>query len=289
MNEHEEEIKTGKRFTFGDNWSKFLQVLNEDRIAIAESSLKKMLGIDDLKNRTFIDVGSGSGLFSLAARKLGANVHSFDYDPQSVACTQELRNRYFPDDPRWRVEQASVLDKKYLTSLGQFDIVYSWGVLHHTGAMWEALENAAGLVKLHGELFIAIYNDQGGASRRWAMLKKIYNKLPNFLRPLYTILVMAPRELKFLAFDTLKGKPWNYFKNIVNYSKNSARGMSYWHDIVDWIGGYPFEVAKPEAIFNFYRKLGFELRNLKTVGSSLACNQFIFEKSDAMLIEKNTP
>lgn len=117
----------------------------------AKSSLRRMLNVESLEGKTFLDVGSGSGLFSLAARRLGAKVHSFDYDPKSVACTRELKRRYFPEDPQWTIEEGSVLDRDYLTRLGQFDVVYSWGVLHHTGAMWEALGNVAPLVAGGGE------------------------------------------------------------------------------------------------------------------------------------------
>src|SRR5438270_7636215 len=121
------------RFQFGKNWSRFLEVLDDERIAEAERSLVEMLEVRDLRGRSFLDVGSGSGLFSLAAKRLGATrVHSFDFDPNSVACTSELKRRFFAKDPNWTIEQGSVLDKPYLTSLGTFDIVYSWGVLHHT-------------------------------------------------------------------------------------------------------------------------------------------------------------
>jgi len=176
MKQHQEEVERGQRFQFGDNWLNFLEVLNEDRIEVAEKYLQKMLDVEDLQGKTFLDAGSGSGLFSLAARSLGAIVHSFDYDPQSVACTAALKQRYFSGDTQWIVEEGSVLDNSYLAQLGEFDIVYSWGVLHHTGAMWDALENITSTVSRNdGKLFIAIYNDEGFLSRFWLRVKKVFN------------------------------------------------------------------------------------------------------------------
>ena len=120
------EIAAGKRFEFGRNWAAFIGSLDEQRIASACSSLQEMLGVADLKGKRFVDVGSGSGLFSLAARRLGAQVHSLDYDPQSVGCTEELRRRYFPADADWTVELGSALDTTYLNRLGKFDVVGAW-------------------------------------------------------------------------------------------------------------------------------------------------------------------
>src|SRR5437868_7530339 len=130
-------------YEFGKNWTRFLKEVDDSRIKEAETSLRRMLETESLAGKSFLDIGSGSGLFSLAARRLGARVHSFDYDPQSVACALELRRRYFDGDADWTIEEGSALDADYVRSLGAFDVVYSWGVLHHTGAMWEALANAA--------------------------------------------------------------------------------------------------------------------------------------------------
>lgn len=274
--QHSLEVGSGKRFSFGSNWSKFLRHLDTERIRQAEKDLQGFLNVERLDGQTFIDVGSGSGLSSLAARRLGATVHSFDYDPDSVACTAELRKRYSADDPRWAVARGSVLDAGYIASLGQWDIVYSWGVLHHTGSMWEALENASTLVKRDGVLFVAIYNDQGRSSRSWLRVKRLYCALPPALR----FLIVGPAMLRLwgptVLRDLLRGNPlrsWN------NYAGQGFRGMDPWRDAIDWIGGLPFEVATPEAIFDFYSSRGYSLKKMSTCAGGIGCNQFVFRRS----------
>src|SRR5256714_2904655 len=280
MSSHVGEITRGERFEFGKNWSRFLDVLDDERIREAEASLKKMLEVEGLAGRSFLDIGSGSGLFSLAARRLGARVHSFDYDPQSVACAAELKRRYFADDADWTIEEGSALDADYIKSLGTFDVVYSWGVLHHTGQMWQALENARLPVAPGGKLFIAIYNDMGTQSARWKWIKRTYNDLPRALRVPFTVAVSAPGEAKSILRSLLSLKVGDYVRSWTKYGRNN-RGMSRWHDIVDWVGGYPYEVAAPEEIFDFYRARGFTLTTLKCGGVGLGCNEYVFVRSDA--------
>lgn len=272
--EWRKEMESRERFAFGDNWAAYLRTFNEDGVACAEQSLKYMLEVEDLAGRRFLDVGSGSGLFSLAARRLGAEVHSFDYDPESIACTRELRRRYCPDDAHWSIERGSVLDRDFLGRLAHFDVVYSWGVLHHTGAMWGALENVAGLVGPEGTLFIAIYNDQGRTSRIWHRVKKTYVSAPVPIKMAVLAAAFARLWGPTLVRDSLAGHPLRTWRS---YGE-TGRGMNPWRDVVDWVGGYPFEVAKPEQIFDFFRVRGFELRRLKTCAGGLGCNEFVFAR-----------
>jgi SAM-dependent methyltransferase len=275
---HAAEIEEGERFEFGANWAQFLKVLNEDRMRVAEQSLVKMLGVSDLAGKRFLDVGSGSGLFSLVARRLGATVRSFDYDPESVACTAELKRRYYPEDPDWIVEQGSALDRDYLQTLGEWDVVYSWGVLHHTGAMWPALENVSSMVRPGGTLFIAIYNHQRLMTPVWTWVKRAYNRLPPGLRWIVLGPALVGLWTPTTIYDVLRGKPFYTWRH---YADDSARGMSAWRDVVDWVGGYPFEVAKPEQILHFYRDREFVLRNMVTCGGGLGCNEFVLRRADA--------
>ncbi len=260
-----QEIQTGERFGFGANWSRFLRHLDDERIREAEQSLQQMLGLQSLQGSRFLDAGSGSGLFSLAARRLGARVLSFDYDPQSVACTQVLRQRYASDDAQWLVEEGSLLDAQYLASLGTFDIVYSWGVLHHTGQVWTALDNVSQRVKPGGRLFIAIYNDQGGISRYWTGVKRLYNR--NALARALIIALYTPYFI---------GLRWVYRR--LTGRGGLERGMTLWYDMLDWLGGYPFEVAKPEEVLRFLRMRGFTLREMTTAGRTGACNEFVLDR-----------
>lgn len=261
-----------KRFSFGKNWLSFIEILDEDRINTAVESLKEMLEEDNLSGKTFLDIGCGSGLFSLAAVRLKAKVFSFDYDKQSVACANKLKRKFNIDDNVWQIEYGSVLDSNYMSSLGSFDIVYSWGVLHHTGDMKTAIINAASKTSPGGKLFISIYNDQGIISLMWKAVKKTY--CSSYLGKIFITLIFVP--MFFLSYVLVgiikKGNPFYYF---LSYKKN--RGMSVYHDLIDWLGGYPFETATAAQIERMLNKEGFEIKK-KKLSRRWGCNQFVFIK-----------
>jgi 2-polyprenyl-3-methyl-5-hydroxy-6-metoxy-1,4-benzoquinol methylase len=265
--------KADRRFAFGDNWKGFLATVDEVAIASSVEALRSMLGESSLHDRSFLDIGSGSGLSSLAAHRLGARVTSFDYDQQSVECTELLRSRYGAGK-EWKIFHGSILDAKMMEAIGQHDIVYSWGVLHHTGELWRALDNAMHLVKPGGTLFIALYNDQGLMSRYWLAIKKAWVFLP-ILRPLI-VLVHAPYMLGLVPLV-------QFFCG----RKKLPRGMKRWTDMIDWLGGYPFEVAKPDLVIDKVRPLGFRLSRIKTCGGRHGCNEFVFRHDISVPISVN--
>jgi 2-polyprenyl-3-methyl-5-hydroxy-6-metoxy-1,4-benzoquinol methylase len=273
LSSHSIELNAGERFSFGENWHRFLRRLNVQRVKAAEESLLNMLGVRSCEGFSFLDVGSGSGLFSLAARNLGAKVVSFDYDPVSVACTRELKKMFHPDETDWQIAEGSVLDFNFLQTLGHFDVVFSWGVLHHTGAMWTAMENLAPLVNPRGKLFIAIYNDQGTISGFWRIVKRSYNRAPKAFRVFILLPVAVYTFVGLSISDLIARRPLRVFSR-----QAQVRGMSLWTDIVDWVGGYPFEVATPEQVIDFYLPRGFSLNRLKTCGGKCGCNQFVFTR-----------
>lgn len=264
---------TELRFEFGRNWTSFLRTLTDDRIEAAELSLRDMLDVSDLAGTRFLDLGCGSGLFSLSARRLGASVHSFDYDENSVACARTLRERYFPDDPRWTVEQGSALDGAYMEQLGVFDTVYAWGVLHHTGDLWKAVRLAAERVGPSGRFFLAIYNDQGWRSTAWTHVKRVYCSGPVGRAAVLAIGIPYFAGVAIVAGLVKHRNPVSHFSQ---YRKK--RGMSVIHDWIDWLGGYPFEVATFQQVCDTLRPLGFVLTASRTT-KRLGCNEFVFKRT----------
>jgi 2-polyprenyl-6-hydroxyphenyl methylase/3-demethylubiquinone-9 3-methyltransferase len=271
----DKELESGERFRFGKNWQRFLKSVNEDRIEEARSRLVQFLE-PNLEGRSFLDIGSGSGLHSLAARRMGARVTSFDFDPESVEATTFLKSRYAPGDTDWRIDAGSALDTDYLAQLGQYDVVYSWGVLHHTGAMWDALENVKHLVKPDGQLYIAIYNDRGETSQLWLKRKQRYCSLPGILKPFYFLYVYGPHELKKLIKSVRKGKVSEYIESWSAYKR--SRGMTRLYDMIDWLGGLPYEFAKASTLRDFYEKDGFKLEKL-IENPNTGCHELLFRRT----------
>lgn len=279
---YETEYKKAGHFSFGENWRSFLTTLSPSRMKVAQDSLTRFLGGKNaLKGKTFIDIGSGSGIFSLAALRLGAaKVVSVDIDESSVACARYLKKE--EGSPRnWQIKTASALNQEDLRSLGRYDVVYSWGVLHHTGDMYMAIQNVATLVKPGGQFFIAIYNDYRGMihgkSTFWKKFKQHYNRSPQVVKHTYEGLYAAYLWLGLLLLG----------RNPIAYVRNyqSTRGMSWWHDILDWLGGDPYEYATPEEMVGFVGGLGFTLQKIQVV-DTIGCNEYVFIKNEVI---KNLP
>ena len=263
--------KTNK-FKFGKNWKLFLKGLENKHIQISKKALLKFNQNINLKNRSFIDIGSGSGLSSLAAKQLGAKVVSIDVDTECIECTKFLKNKFYKDSKDWDIKKLSILNTKNIKIMNKFDYVYSWGVLHHTGNLKKALKNTESLCGKNGFIHLALYNDQGRKSKRWKIIKKMYIK-NNFI-------VKKLIELIFFPFFLLKPFLQSLLSPILkNNNRIRKRGMTHYISMVDWLGGYPFETSKPEEIFNFFTNKNYTLISLYTCGPGHGCNEFLFKKN----------
>jgi 2-polyprenyl-6-hydroxyphenyl methylase/3-demethylubiquinone-9 3-methyltransferase len=251
-------------FEFGKNWAAFSYIVNKDHLQDALSSLVKLLDSDNLKAKAFLDIGCGSGLFSIAAAWLDAKkVIGIDIDPVSVQTSISNAQKWAPNLPI-TFHTVSVLDEIQMTALGKFDIVYAWGVLHHTGHMHRALEIATQSVKPGGMFVVAIYN-RHLTSSIWKIIKWIYNHLPALGQRL---LVWSFIPVIFLA-------------KIVVTRQNPLRmrrGMDFVHNIIDWVGGYPYEYASIEEMTASLKQLGFETIQVRPANVPTGCNEFVSKR-----------
>lgn len=260
------DTQTGQRitFSFGKNWQDYLDTVTAQEIESAKSDIDEWLGPGAVRAKTIIDIGSGSGIHSLAFLRLGArHIHSLDYDPHSVEATKSLW-RAEGKPANWVVEHGSILDADYIRSLGRYDIVYSWGVLHHTGALWQALTNASVLVKPGGSLWISLYRKSPRDARDLA-LKQKYNMASNF----------GKRIMEGRRIARLMASRASHLQNPFAWNQKVTRGMNAYHDVRDWLGGLPYETASESEVITRARRLGFILEQIK-VGGQGGCSVYLF-------------
>ena len=236
------------RFGFGRNWRSFVRTVGEESVAQAEKGLSRLFPGGTLAGRRFLDIGCGSGLSMLAALRLGAaSAEGIDLDPDSVEAAQDLLSRH-ARGRAWSVRRMSVFDAGG-ASLGAQDIVHSWGVLHHTGDLWRAMDCAAALVSPGGFFAFALYR-RTPLCRLWTVEKRLYAQAPAFCQKAARVAY----EAAYLASIAATGR--NPRRYVAEY--RGARGMDWHHDVHDWLGGYPYESTEPGEVGAFLRRHGLE-------------------------------
>jgi len=255
----------GPGFDFGTNWAAYAtRRADAGRLDAAARSLAALLAPTDPRGRSFLDVGSGSGLFAVAAARLGARpVVAIDVDPECLRVGERIRARLAPET-EVTFRHASALDPLALRALGRFDVVYAWGSLHHTGAMWRAIELVTERVADGGVLALALYN-RHLTSGAWRLVKRAYNA--------------APRRARWWIAAALVPAIWTAKAVVVRGNPlRKARGMDFWHDVVDWVGGYPYEYARRSEVQERVERAGFVLRRFVPAEVPTGCNEYVFDR-----------
>jgi 2-polyprenyl-3-methyl-5-hydroxy-6-metoxy-1,4-benzoquinol methylase len=261
-------------FQFGENWQHFSATLDRRDLEKAVQSLSALLPADVVRGKSVLDIGSGSGLSAAAAFRLGArHVTAVDIDERSVSATRGNLQKFAPGGDA-DVRILSVFDLES-AGLGKFDIVHSWGVLHHTGNLDEALACAARCVADGGVLALALYR-RTAVDRLWVIEKRIYTNGSKTLRKIFR----AVFKLAYLMSIGFTGRsPWRYIRE---YGRN--RGMDWAHDIHDWLGGYPYQSIEADELNAQMAQLGFtnEIAVVRPVAAlgvfGAPCNEYRFRR-----------
>lgn len=266
--------KQSARYSFGQNWRRFLSTsLDEEHIGVAQSRLLTLCDLEHLRDHDVLDIGCGSGIHSLAALRAGARrIVSFDYDPDSIAATATVK-QLAGGPAHWTVMHGDVLSPEFLAQLGQFSLVYSWGVLHHTGDVWRAFANAQTCVAPGGMLCVALYSADAypGTTDYWLDIKRRYNEAGPLKRHMM--------EASYIYQHVMYGKIGNAgeaIRYIRNY-KRTSRGMSFMTDIRDWLGGWPMEFVSDKDVIAAADLGGFKLIKTNNGGGN---SEFLFAKLD---------
>lgn len=253
------------RFAFGANWQSFSRhALTPARAEQARAAFRDLLQGIDLAGTRFLDIGFGQGLGLVAAAELGANVLGVDVDADNLEALRQTQAAMGYAGPV-PTRIVSILDDAFVeASRGHFDVVHSWGVLHHTGSMWEAIDHATQLVAPNGHFICSIYN-RHWSSPLWSAVKWLYNALPPAGRRL---LIRLCYPVIYLAKWLVTGRN----------PRSMERGMDFMHDVVDWVGGYPYEYASAEQVRRFVEARGFDCLRTRAAGVPTGCNEFVFRR-----------
>lgn len=257
-------------FDFGQNWKEFSEhALDPARYAQAQTHFAELMQGIPLAGANFLDIGFGQGLSLLCAARAGARIHGLDINPKCREVFNFNARQLESVVPDANVAIGSILDGEPLAAVREwapkgFDVVHSWGVLHHTGAMWQAIENAAALVRPGGYFVLAIYN-RHWTSPAWTLIKRTYVASPKPLQKLLTAIFV----------------PVIYIAKSVTTRRNPLRmerGMDFYYNVVDWIGGYPYEYASHEEIEQFVVGKGFACTRFIPAVVPIGCNEFVFRR-----------
>jgi 2-polyprenyl-3-methyl-5-hydroxy-6-metoxy-1,4-benzoquinol methylase len=266
------------RFGFGQNWLDYQSSIDQTRILAARTDIEQWLGTTSLDGLRVLDIGSGSGLHSYCMHAMGAReLVSFDYDENSVRATKEFHAKAGAPSS-WSVLHGSVLDGEFLARLGTFDLVYSWGVLHHTGQMWQAIRNASALVRPNGTLFISIYAKGPEYPDHLALKQRYHHASLSAKRRMEFEWIMERYELR--ARTGQVPSDW--------WTEGRERGMDSYCDLVDWLGGLPYEVATLRELTTALRELDITTTRSRECPGDGGCHILVGQRQSHVAIVGGT-
>ena len=197
---------------------------------------------EGVKGKKVLDAGSGSGMVSIAFAVMGASVTGVDITSKCIENGRK-RAKAFGVECRFVQSDLTMLDLHE-----DFDIIYSWGVLHHTADAKASFFRLVEHLRPGGEIIIAVYL-RTAFSSFWNFSRVFYQSSPGFAKTAFR----RSASVLLNGYDAVR-------KALMKKERYMLRGTSNEELVNDWFGVPHRTFHTYTEVYEWFREKGLDYR-----------------------------